>query len=209
MISVLVPSRERSDMLIKSIYSLGPGDYEVLVAIDKDDPEIDTYKNVVSSNVRVFITERHGYENLHEYYNLLAKKAKGKWLMLWNDDATMLTVDWVSKIEAQDHTEPIVLNLWKEQDNLFPVISRAWYQAVGHFSMNTHADSWVQQVGELLGRTKYIKGIDIKHLGEELSDPTHQRVRSVVMQTSEAYRRMEEERKEDARKINEYLNKRG
>lgn len=207
MISLLIPSRGRVSMLRENIQSWKDRHVEILVAIDDDDPQKDEYFYI--RGISVYIMERHGYQNLHEYYNFLAKASSGDWLMLGNDDATMLTKNWTNKILQEDAKIPQVLNVWNERDNLFPIISRAWYEATGHFSKNTHADSWVQQTAELIGRTKYIPGIDIRHLGEELNDETHQEVRSVVGQSSEAYRKMEEERKEDARKVNEYIKLRG
>lgn len=205
-ISVLVPSRQRASLLKGSVKTWLHPDVEVLVAIDKDEPERREYEQI--PNIKLFVTDRHGYENLHEYYNLLASKSIGEWLMLGNDDAFMLTTNWPMDI-MEDPKYPQVLNVWNEQDNLFPLISRAWYEATGHFSLNTHADSWVQQVAELIDKTKFVPGIEIKHYGEEMNDETHQRVRSVVGQSSEAYRRMDEERRQDARKINEYIKKKG
>lgn len=206
MISVLIPSRQRASMLKGSSKTWVHPLVEILVAIDKDEPELYEYEQI--PNIKLFKMKRYGYENLHEYYNYLAKKARGDWLMLGNDDAFMLTDNWAMGIQG-DHTYPQVFNVWSEQDNLFPIISRAWYEAVGHFSLNTHADSWIQQTAELIGKTKFIPGIEIKHYGEELHDETHQRVRSVVGQSSEAYRGMGEQRKEDARKVNEYIKKKG
>jgi len=206
MISVLIPSRQRASMLKGSAKTWVHPLVEILVVIDKDEPERYEYEQI--PNIKLFRIDRHGYENLHEYYNFLSKKAKGDWLMLGNDDAFMLTDNWAMEIQG-DHKYPQVLNVWNETDNLFPIISRAWYEAVGHFSLNTHADSWIQQTAELINKTKYIPNIRIKHYGEEMHDETHQRVRSVVGQSSEAYRRMTEERKEDARKVNEYIKQRG
>jgi len=204
-VSVLIPSRKRADMLKESVKTWLHSDVEILVIIDEDD---DKSKYEQIPNIRLYRSRRHGYQNLHEYYNRLASKAQGDWLMLGNDDAYMMTENWPDLI-TQDPKYPQVLNVWNEQDNLFPLISRAWYEATGHYSQNTHADSWVQQTAELIGASTYVPGIKIKHLGEELSDETHQEVRSVVGQSSEAYRRMTEERKEDARKINEYIERRG
>lgn len=206
MISVLVPSRQRSILLKGSVKTWLHPDVEVLVVIDEDDPERTEYEQI--PNIRLFKMKRYGYENLHEYYNFLSSHAKGDWLMLGNDDAFMLTDNWPMSIQ-EDPKRPQVLNVWNETDNLFPLISRAWYEAVGHFSLNTHADSWVQQVAELIGKTKFVPGVQIKHYGEEMNDETHQRVRSVVGQSSEAYRRMGEERKEDARRVNEYIKEKG
>lgn len=206
-VSILMPSRGRAAIARRSVDSLRSAynshdDYEVLVYLDQDDPQFSDYK---LTGCKVTAGNRHGYANLHEYYNLLAQKAKGDWLMLWNDDAFMETPDWVSIIAKEDHTIPQVLNVWNEQDNLFPLISRAWYEAVGHFSRNAHADSWVQQTADIDRRSHFVQGISIKHQGEDLNDETHIQVRDVVRQTSEAYRRMGEQRLEDARKISEWV----
>lgn len=208
-VSLLTPSRNRVDLLRQSLNSVDSprGNYEVLVAVDDDDPALGDYIELIKAykKAKLFVMPSHGYQNLHEYYNELAKHAKGDWLMLWNDDAIMETRTWVKLISPYDSTIPQVLNPWKEQDNLFPLISRAWYEAVGHFSQNTHADSWVQQVADIDGRSVYVPGISIKHYGEELNDETHTRVREVVRQSSEAYRRMGEQRMEDARKISNWI----
>lgn len=194
-------------MLKDSINSLGDGDWELLVAVDDDDPELGEYLKIAQEKeLTISVShERFGYENLHRYFNILAKEAQGDWIMLWNDDALMQTKNWVDIIAKEDHTIPQVLNVWNPQDNLFPLISRAWYEGVGHFALNTHVDSWVQQVADIDGRSKYIEGISIKHYGEELNDDTHMQVRGVVRQTSEAYRRMGEQRLQDARKISDYV----
>jgi hypothetical protein len=200
-VSVLMPSRGRPDLAKQSIKSLGKGDFEVLIATDQDD---ETRNQLAGHNTTAF-AQRHGYGQLQIYYNTLSEKAKGDWLMLWNDDAVMETEGWVDKIAQFDHTKPMVLNPWgPETDNLFPVISRKWYEIVGHFSMNTHADSWVQQIGERLNLQVYVPGIKITHQGENLNDTTHQEVREVVRETSAKYRGMERERIEDANKIEEW-----
>lgn len=204
-VSLLCPSRQRSTMLKESVDSLGEGDWELLVAVDEDDPEFDQYCVPKIAGVKICPSIHHGYQNLHEYFNELARHAKGDWIGLWNDDTLMETSGWVDIIAQYDHTIPQVLNVWNERDNLFPLISRAWYEATGHFALNAHADSWVQQVAEIDGRWQYVPGIKIKHYGEELNDPTHTRVREIVRQTSEAYRRMGEQRMEDARKIADYI----
>jgi len=164
-VSILCPSRQRVELLKKSIESLGNGNFEILIAVDNDDPQVKEYRRVAKGykNRRLFVCKPHGYSELHEYFNLLASEAKGDWLMLWNDDATMETDGWVKVVSKQDHTKPLVLNIWHEVNNLFPLISRAWYEVIGHYSFNTHADSWVQQIGERSGTQVFIDGIKIIH----------------------------------------------
>ena len=185
MISVLIPSRQRASMLKGSVKTWQHPLVEILVAIDKDEPEMYEYEQI--PNIRLFKTKRHGYENLHEYYNLLAAEAKGDWLMLGNDDAYMLTNNW-AMVSKRTLPIPKYSMYGMKTDNLFPLISGV-VRSYKPFSLNTHADSWVQQTAELIGKTKFIPDIQIKHYGEELHDETHQRVRSVVGQSSEAYRR--------------------
>lgn len=153
-------------MLRGSIGSLGRGDFEVLVGIDKDDPQKERYLVMDwSKNVRFFVFENpQGYGGLHEYYNELAREARGDWIMLWNDDAIMDTTNWINIFNDQDHTQPIVLSLYHEVNNLFPAISRTFHETIGHFSLQTHADSWVQQVGERSGTQRYVPGIKIVHI---------------------------------------------
>lgn len=198
-VSVLMPSRGRPELAKKSIESLGKGDFEILVYLDHDDPEFYNYR---LKGCRVSAGGRHGYGGLHNYYNLLSAQSSGDWLMLWNDDATMETKNWVDIISKYDHTIPQVLNPWNESgDNLFPLISRKWYEIVGHYSRSPHADSWVQQIGQRLNLQVYVPGIRITHLGEEMHDQTHNEVRQIVRQTSAIHRNMEKERIEDADKI--------
>lgn len=204
-VSVLMPSRGRFELAKKAAESLGNGqDYELLVAIDYDDPQFEQYTKWFNG---CLVMERLGYGGLHHYYNDLAETAGGDWLMLWNDDAIMETEGWTDIISEYDHTRPQVLNVWQKDtpDNLFPLISRKWYEIVGHFSLNTHADSWVQQIGERLNIQVSVPGIKITHQGEDLHDQTHNEVKQVVRETSARYRAMEKERIEDADKIRRWL----
>lgn len=206
MISVLMPSRGRVALAKQAVESLGTGDYEVLITIDEDDPQIKDYYKLVKDNISLTVVNRWGYGALHEYYNNLSELADGDWLMLYNDDAVMETPNWTQIISQYDHTIPQVLNVWnKEGDNLFPLISRKWYELVGHFSLNTHADSWVQQIGQRLDIQTYVPGIKITHQGENMHDQTHNEARQIVRETSANYRRMEDLRIKDANLIEEWL----
>lgn len=208
-VSLLCPSRNRIDLLKKSLKSLdkGEGKFEVLVCIDLDEPQAEQYQELAEQGlIRLFKDKRHGYGGLHNYYNAMSVLAKGDWLMLWNDDAIMQSKNWISRISKYDHTKPMVLNVWNENgDNLFPLISRKWYEIVGHFSQSAHADSWVQQIGQRLGIQVYVPGITIKHEGENLHDETHNEVRQVVRESSAKHRSMERERIQDADKIKEWM----
>jgi hypothetical protein len=185
-VSVLVPSRERADMLWSSVTSLGDGDYEVLVYVDNDDPQKPAYILQANKNTSILFGPRHTYRNLHEYYNQLAKLARGDWLMLWNDDAEMLST-WMTKLP--EATKPEVLNLYDENplNNLFPLISRQMYEAMGHFSLSPHNDSWVQDIANTLGIHTHVPGVTIKHHREDIDDSTKRDTQAWYGETSPAH----------------------
>lgn len=166
MISVLLPSRGRPNALVESIGGLldladRPGTVQVLVGADPDDEA--TLKMDLPWQASIWVApERFGYSRLHEYVNRLAEQADGGWLMLWNDDARMLTDGWDSAITA----EPAGV-LWPRSNdiatcNTFPIWPRTWTDRIGHVSLSPHCDSWIQYLGQSLDRHERV-GIEILH----------------------------------------------
>jgi hypothetical protein len=156
-ISVLLPTRNRPELLAYSISTLldladEPDAVEFLLAVDPDTPA--QLPRGVHGQVWT-APERYGAVRMHEYYNHLATMATGAWLMLWNDDATMMTARWDSWVRDNpgvclwmDHcgTGP-------EHCNMFPVWPRAWTDVIGHIADGSpRVDTWIQEVAELLGR---------------------------------------------------------
>lgn len=156
LVSVLLPSRGRPTALAGTINRLldladRPDGVQILVAADPDDPG--TCGADLPRQATVWTApERYGYPRLHEYVNRLATQADGGWLMLWNDDARILTEGWDTIIGAQP---PGVL--WPRSNdiatcNTFPIWPRAWTDHLGHVSLSPHCDSWIQFLGQSLGR---------------------------------------------------------
>lgn len=155
MISVLLPTRGRPESLVESVNSLREtasrhgafAEFEVLVATDPDDTASFMAACHLPGMHRVWVApERYGYSRLHMYYNELARRARGDWLLLWNDDARMVTKGWDKVIEDQ---KPAVL--WTRANhcgdaNLFPAWPKAWSDAMGHVSLSPHVDLWLGQV---------------------------------------------------------------
>jgi hypothetical protein len=169
-ISVLCPSRGRASRLRDSLQSLlghatARAGTEILVALDPDDPEGTLAPRLMegTGEARFWIApQRSGYARINEYFNALAALAAGEWLMLWNDDATMLTPGWDEIIAGQ---APGVL--WPGADyapqiNTFPIWPRAWFQALGHVSPDQSADMWMAEVGRLSGTMRKIP-VSIHH----------------------------------------------
>ncbi|GAA1888250.1 hypothetical protein GCM10009837_07620 [Streptomyces durmitorensis] len=155
MISVLLPSRGRPQPLAETVATLleladKPGGIQILIAADPDDQP--TLQAPVPWQASVWAApERYGYPRLHEYVNRLAEQADGDWLMLWNDDARILTEDWDRLVEER---APGVL--WPHSNdiatcNTFPIWPRTWTDHLGHVSLSPHCDSWIQYLGQTLG----------------------------------------------------------
>jgi hypothetical protein len=151
-ISVLVPSRERPELLARSIESLGTGDLEVIVALDEDDPRLPDYDGLGTA----MVGPRHGYRSLQRYYNSLAARANGEWLLLWNDDCVMKTHDWIEIVHSHDG-RIVVLNPrtnhdnWRIDMNVFPIFPRKMVELMGHVSLSRHNDSWIEYVAREAG----------------------------------------------------------
>ena len=101
-ISVLLPTRGRRELLKKSVQTLvekanQKNKLEIIFGIDEDDEGIQDYikdemapyfnKHKVEARANVF--KPLGYENLHIYVNTLAGSATGEWLFFWKDDCIM------------------------------------------------------------------------------------------------------------------------
>lgn len=166
MISVLLPSRGRPAALTETVDGLldladRPDSIQVLVAADPDDEA--TLAAVLPRQARTWTApERYGYPRLHEYVNRLAEQADGTWLMLWNDDARILTTGWDAIVREQP---PGVL--WPRSNdiatcNTFPIWPRAWTDHLGHVSLSPHCDSWIQYLGQTLDRHERIP-VEILH----------------------------------------------
>jgi len=164
-VSVLCPSRGRPDLLAASLRSLGADDpaVEVWVAADDDDPG--TVDVALSYAATVIVSPRRGYHRLHGYYNSMAAQAAGDWLLLWNDDAQMITDGWVGLLTAVPDGM-LVADLRSQLSPglcCFPAVRREAVRAVGGFSPHTpHCDTYWQDMGRALGRIQAVP-IDVHH----------------------------------------------
>ncbi len=158
MISVLCPTRGRPGPLAESVSSLldlASGAVEVLTALDPDDSAgLDAAARLP---VRAWTApERFGYMQLHRYYNHLASMAGGEWLLVWNDDARMLTAGWDEIIAAQEQGALWLSCTTMRGGNFFPAWPAAWTRACGHVALAANIDVWISEVGRRLGREQQI-----------------------------------------------------
>lgn len=173
LISFLLPTRNRKDMFIESIDSIfntcvDDISFEVLAAVDADDVETTTQlQNYYSDKTNVnFFTfeERQYYRGFQNYINYLVNQAKGKWLIIWNDDIVMRSYGWNKVIKEYNDEDkfvcinPLVSNMTHycrdkvfTHNNLAPIIPKKWCELTGHFSLNPAVDSWVGDLAGVLG----------------------------------------------------------
>ena len=167
-ISILLPTRKRTEAVVKSIGSLlanaaDTSRIEILVAYDNDDEEsreffAETwfpYIGQCSATSKVFETERFGYLRLYKYVNFLAEQASGDWIMFWNDDALMLTENWDDEIVKHDGWFGLLRMPCVTMNHpfaLFPIIPREWIDVFGRVSPVNHSDWWIYNVTAPAGR---------------------------------------------------------
>lgn len=184
---------------IASLHDTSVGAIEVLLAVDEDDPT--DYASWWSDYI---VTPRHGYAGLHCYYNALAKQARGQWLLLWNDDAIMATDEW-DKI-VRSHEPNVVLSPSTVHNPLctFPIVPRRFVEAIGHFSLNAHCDTWWQEIAQELGILEWPL-IRVEH---HRADVTGENADSVYREReyqTEEFDAMRPQRMQDAEKIRALL----
>lgn len=162
-ISVLLPTRGRTESLRQSLHSLvdladRPEDLEFLLAFDDDDTGSSEWfqKNVAprledqGAQYTAFSFPRLGYLRLNEYINSLCAQSQGQWLFFWGDDAIMHTSGWDSRIVEVDRFR--VLRMPTHNCHpyaIFPIVPRKWFEMFGYFSPHQLNDSWVSQVAYL------------------------------------------------------------
>jgi hypothetical protein len=148
-----------------------PERLELVLGLDADDETGSAYLQAVTAVPRrvYWFQHRHGYRHLHRYYNDLAEEAGGQWLVLWNDDARMARRGWDLAIREQDPRKLAALNITSEQPggmNLFPVVTRRWFDVVGHLSRQAHTDTWIQDVSRAAGVERNERRVVVEHLRE-------------------------------------------
>ena len=168
LISVILPSRKRFGLLLKSLESLyskakDPSRIEAIIRFDKDDiSSISKISELPFGKIDLSVivgNRMRGYIDLNKYINECCSVSTGDFLFLFNDDSTVITDNWDLEIEKYSG-QTVVLNPDTDDDaqqfNTFPIISRDIFDTVGHFSLQAHNDTWVSEVGKMLGIQKHL-----------------------------------------------------
>ena len=110
--SIIVPSKGRVEQLTELLSTIirctnDLSQTEVIVTIDTDEKQMESYTELMNNypGPKQFIIQEH-CDNLNDgYYNMMALKAHGKYIIAVNDDCVFGTVGW----------DEIILNAVKER----------------------------------------------------------------------------------------------
>lgn len=202
LISVLVPSRGRPDMLARTIRTAfetatHTRRLEFVVRIDDDDPkEMDYHFKAkfaalvevapLPDMVRVLVGPR---VLLSECWNICASHASGEILMHCGDDITFNTPAWDQRVRDEFAKLPdrIGLVFGDDLSTNFPdlathgFIHRRWVEAVGYFLPPLFSsdwnDVWISEVAKSIDRMIPMPDVVIEHhhysFGKAERDQTH------------------------------------
>lgn len=174
-ITLLIPSRGRIEKLLKCLSSIESATkdkekIEAIVRLDYDDKEsIEKIQEIhnFSFDIYTIVGKRFGgYTDLHFYVNEMCSLSRGNFLFLFNDDSFIETVGW-EEIVCSFKGKPIILNPNTNDSsniyNTFPIISRNIFETLGHWSLQTHNDTWIEVIGKTLGIEVYVPNLVIFH----------------------------------------------
>lgn len=183
LISVMLPSRGRGPRLLESLRSVygnasNPEGIETLIKIDHDD--VDSYlkitkeiEEITNGNYKLLISDRlEGYWSLHHAWNNLSSISKGEFLLLWNDDAIIGTVDWDS-IVAEYKNKICIIQLFGPQIRsiwpIFPLTHRKIYEITGYLSPTAFNDSYLHDLAALAGVEVFEHRIHTIHMRSDVA----------------------------------------
>lgn len=182
-ISVLLPTRGRTDALKTSIMSLvdladQPEKLQFMLGFDNDDQDTLKFANehiipTVESagcQVSVFLFDRMGYLRLNEYVNALASRSSANWLMFWNDDAIMKSKGWDTEIKKLDGKFR-VLRMPTHNEHpyaIFPIVPKEWFRLLGYLCPHQISDAWISQTAFMLDIMTTIP-VDVLHDRHDLT----------------------------------------
>lgn len=174
--SILIPTRNRPELLHGLLISIrgtvdDVGNVEVLVVYDDDDSLTEgIVKNEENwfSDIGVKFYKRSRSKNLSEdYINFLAKKARGKWLWILNDDCVVVNKDWDMYTKEILEGKGVVYGFIDDGMSnwfcSFPMLSREAYEKLGWFYDPRYPTNMADQfLFKVFEKTPYVVTVPVK-----------------------------------------------
>lgn len=187
LVSILFPTRGRPEGLLKSLDSLwslcrDKSLVEFIYWADDDDfatvSILRRLQETPGFPIRGFVSPRgRGYYDMHHWVNAMAQKARGDWLIIWNDDAVMKTQDWDQVLLrcSPDSfiwhgVEDVICLVAKTVNHPgatgFFFLRRKVVKLLGQFSRIPHNDTWVTTLMRSVDSLYNLDAIEVEHLSE-------------------------------------------
>jgi glycosyl transferase/beta-hydroxylase protein BlmF len=178
--SLLCPTRgrpSRAEELLRSIRDTQSNDNEILFCLQEDDPALNQYSAEIKRLSIISKPRTTSY-----YWNLLAERSTGDFLILMGDDVTIKTKNWdIEFNRIYDQYPDGIFNI-KMQDGRIgrprkqapdelpgphPVITRRWYETLGYFVYpgfrHYCVDKWIDTIAKSLGRSINLYDMEFTH----------------------------------------------
>lgn len=163
-ISMLVPSRNRSHLIDETLHSFldmadDPSRIEIMVRLHASDADSLRWAVETKLPVRVVIgDDADGYRSISNFVNCLAAMARGSWFGLWSDENRIQTKGWDTLVSAHDARECHILyaRVLNNSGQIIPFISRRLYEVLGHAGQTAHCDCYLNSLGQLADVVDYL-----------------------------------------------------
>lgn len=180
-ISVLIPYFREPEKLRACVNSIvvkgGDDKYEILVALDDDDPMLSEAAAALVNHTKVKTFTWPRPDTLGQKLNKLAEQAKGHILWFISQDYTMETEGWPDKFrnavsKLPNGKEVGILfpkDVLHPDHAAYPIVTRKMYETLGYFVPSYFpywfVDTWHDELGILIGVHQEID-VEVKHQGE-------------------------------------------
>lgn len=218
MISIMTPSRGRSNQLLRMMHSAiqtaKKGNIEFIVSVDEDDLETAITCNNVGA---LFVVMTRNTIHSARWDKCLPL-ASGELLFHANDDIVFQTDGWdkIIEDEFEKYPDKILmvhgddLGCQRENFGCHPCVHRKWVETLGYFIPpyfdGEWGDTWVNDLANRLGRRKFLPFVT-EHMhyifGKAEIDQTTKdyQERQSKQNPSQIYIERESERAADAQKL--------
>ena len=182
-VSALIPSRLRCDQLkrcIRSVFASAdhPESVECVVRLDKDDAStVDRIREIqrISPNIQIIVGDPGGYNGQCTYYWEMSQAAKGQWLWMLNDDATVAesSKGWDNRLMGHAPGGKIILPEWDclsqsayrhNRSHPFYFLPNGWWKPFGltHFAnpIDRYCERFLRNRG---WRVEWLAGLTTHH----------------------------------------------
>ena len=228
-VTIFLVTRGRPHLLcqaVDSLYSLADrkDKLEFIFRADSDDLEtvgVCTELTERLPNATLVVDQRGlGYVAIYQWLNRLWKLARGDWLMIFNDDATMQTEKWDKVLEN------VFVKYWHQCPDIayihaptvdrhehifeFFFLRRRVLEVLGRWALSPHADNWIWRVMSQVGSAATFPLIKVKHISDVLDDQTRRESAAAYGEGSVAKQTLESEwaqkaMEEDAELLRAYI----